>query len=112
MIQSTLDDLSRQNKGIPGDLEVAVLRINDPSLRWRLRNYPAARFVDYLAPGEAPQLLITEANEDLQLPASYRGQDFARSAVVPWTLLTGKEWMKWILFGEAPVAKRLCHPVG
>jgi hypothetical protein len=105
LMKSTLDDLSLQNTGIPGDLDVSVLRIDEPGLRWSLRDYGAAEFVQYLPPGDAPQIVITQANEELQLPASYRGQDFVNSAEVPWTLLTGKEWLRWILFGDAPKQK-------
>ena len=105
LMKSTLDDLSLQNTGIPGDLDVSVLRIDEPGLRWSLRDYGAAEFVQYLPPGGASQIVITQANEELQLPASYRGQDFVNSAEVPWTLLTGKEWLRWILFGDAPTQK-------
>jgi hypothetical protein len=49
--------------------------------------------------------VITQANVELQLPASYRGQDFVSTAEVPWTLLTGKEWLRWVVFGDAPSQK-------
>ena len=105
LLTNTLNDISRQNKGIPGALGVTILRIDDPSLKWSLRDTQEMRGVEALAPGETPNILITNANEDLQLPASYRGQDFARSASVPWSLLTGKEWFKWVIFGNAPLQK-------
>ncbi len=105
LIKSTLDDLSLQKTGIPGDLEVSVLGIDEPGLRWSLRDYSAAEFLQYLPPGGAPQIVITQADEELQLPASYRGQDFVSAAEVPWTLLTGKEWLRWILFGDALTQK-------
>lgn len=105
LLKSTLDDLSLQNSGIPNDLEVSVLEIDEPGLRWSLRDYEATEFVQYLHPGAAPQIVITQANEELKLPASYRGQDFVSAAEVPWTLLTGKEWLRWVVFGDAPSQK-------
>jgi hypothetical protein len=105
LLITTINDISRQNKGVPGNLGVSLLRIDDKALRWNLRDTREVRSVEALAPDETPDLLITNANEGLQLPASYRGQDFVRSATVPWTLLTGKEWFRWVIFGNAPLQK-------
>jgi len=99
----TIDDISRQKQGVPGALGVTSLNVEDASLQWVLRDYRDARFVTALAPNETPDLLITTASENPQLPASYRGQDFTRNESVPWTLLTGKEWLNWIIYGNTPI---------
>jgi hypothetical protein len=99
----TIDDISRQKQGVPGGLGVTSLNVEDASLQWVLRYYRDARFVTALAPNETPDILITTASENPQLPASYRGQDFTRNESVPWTLLTGKEWLNWIIYGNTPV---------
>ena len=102
LLVKTMNDISLQNNGITGGLDVSVLKITDSNLTWAVLDFSKTSFVSSLAKNETPELVITSGNELLELPASYRGQDFVQAAEVPWSLLTWKEWLKWIIFGEAP----------
>ena len=106
LLVKTMNDISLQNKGITGDLDVSVIKLTDSNLTWAIRDFSNTSFVSSLAKNETPELVITSANELLELPASYRGQDFVQAAEIPWSLLTWKEWLKWLIFGEAPTQKQ------
>jgi hypothetical protein len=106
LLKKTIDDLSLLSKGQIGESAISVYQLDDPALVWALRDYPKTRFLSSMAKGESPELLIADVNASLQLGDSYRGQDFVRSAFVPWSLMTGKEWLNWIIFGDAPLQKQ------
>ena len=106
LLKKTIDDVSLQNRGVTGDLEIFFFKLKDPYLRWALQDYAKTSFIDSFGKEETPELVVTSGSDILALPASYRGQDFVQSAEVPWSLLTVKEWMKWLLYGEAPLQKQ------
>jgi hypothetical protein len=106
LLKKTIDDVSLQNRGVTGDLEIFFFKLQNPFLRWALQDYAKTSFIDSFGKEETPELVVTSGSDILTLPASYRGQDFVQSAEVPWSLLTVKEWMKWLLYGEAPLQKQ------
>jgi hypothetical protein len=106
LLKKTIDDISLQNSGVTGDLEIFFFKLRDPFLHWTFQDYSKTSFIDSFGKEEAPELVVTSGSDSLTLPVSYRGQDFVQSAEVPWSLLTIKEWMKWLFYGEAPLQKQ------
>lgn len=106
LLKKTIDDVSLQNRGVTGELEIFFYKLRAPYLHWTFKDYAKTSFIDSFGKEETPELVVTSGSDLLALPASYRGQDFVRSAEVPWSLLTVKEWMKWFFYGEAPLQKQ------
>jgi hypothetical protein len=101
IVVATIEDISLQNGGIKNAIDISVVDFEKPSLKWLLRDFPNSKFVQVLAPGASPSLIITSAEEIVQAPAEYRGQDFSWGTTTPWSLLSIKEWMQWLAFGDA-----------
>jgi hypothetical protein len=73
---ATLRDLSNWHTGLERKLEL-VSTVDAPSLRWALRDYASARFIDAIPPGEMPPVILTRQSAQAPaLTAAYRGQDF------------------------------------
>jgi hypothetical protein len=101
LFTKTVRDLSNWNTGLPNYIDI-LSTVDVPSLRWLLRNYPAARFVSELPPAEKPAIVIT--NRDQQPPnltAAYRGQDFVWWAQPGWTGAVPEDLLNWITYRQA-----------
>lgn len=105
ILLSTIEDISLQNSGIKDDVDITVLNYEKPSLVWLLRDFKNVDFSISLSAKETPSLVITGNQNVLQAPAEYRGQDFSWSVTTPWSLLTTKEWLRWLVFGDAILEK-------
>jgi len=103
LIIKTVEDLSLQQTGERTRGEVTVLGVESSSLAWLLRDMENARFVDTIPAGSQPVLLITPAQEELELSASYTGQDFVLNQVPAWSWMLRPEWLSWISYREAVV---------
>ncbi len=101
ILVATIEDISLQNNGIKNAIDLSVVDFDTPSLEWLLRDFPNTKFIQVLSPSASPSLIITSAEEIVQAPAEYRGQDFSWGTTTPWSLLSIKEWMQWLAFGDA-----------
>lgn len=101
LMKTTLDDLSLWNHHTPNQLDVAVVGIDAPNLRWMLRDYPKVRFLSAIAGDDAPSIIITSAQSPLAQVSTYRGQDFIWSSTPAWQLLSPYDFIRWIVYREA-----------
>lgn len=103
LLMSTLGDLAEYRTGRRDTLDLVVTD-QSPSLRWLLRVWNEASFVDHLSPGELPSVVITSA-EDVspKFSVAYRGQDFALLAYPAWEGALPEDWPDWLVFRHAPV---------
>ena len=103
LLFNTLGDLAEWRSGQADSLDIAVL-INNPSLKWALRAWHTARWINELGVGELPEVIITPGDQtDPKLASSYRGQDFAWSVYPGWDGALPANWVGWVVFREAPV---------
>ncbi len=102
LIRSTLGDLSEWNVRSRSGIEMVVEDNTSPSLRWLLRDFTQVRYVNALAVDGTPAVVFTNNSQPLTLPSAYTGQDFVLQSSVPWSLLYGDEWVRWLITREAP----------
>lgn len=104
LLINSLNDLSQWHTGFTDTLDVVVSGIKSPGLRWALRYYPKTQFVDRLAVGLNPSVVIT-AQDQPDLAAAYRGQNLVWSQVPEWSLMLPAEYLPWLVYHTAPVRK-------
>jgi hypothetical protein len=98
----TLNVLSDLNKGMRNSLDVIVTS-PEASLRWVLRDWPGAKFVTGVIPGENPSAIINAEDQPApSLAASYRGQDFAWWISPAWDGALPNDWARWVVFRSSP----------
>jgi hypothetical protein len=104
LLIKSLEDLSRWNKGLEHSLDIIVAGYPSPSLRWALRNFPNTKFLDQLAVGLNPSVVITSQPRP-ELAAAYRGQGLVWSQIPQWSLILPSEYIPWVMYHTAPVQK-------
>jgi hypothetical protein len=89
--------------GIPVD--IAVVDLDSPSMRWVLRNYQPHQFLPYLPPQAQTSLLITDSTFTPEIADSYRGQDLVWSRQVQWSSLSPFQYLNWMVTGQVPTSE-------
>ena len=99
-----LGDVSEWNTGRRDWLDLVVSGIDTPSLRWGLRNYANVDFIDRLPQTIQPGVVITPEAQgaNLGLPSPYTGQALAWGQKVNWSLLSPREWVRWMVYRDLP----------
>lgn len=98
----TLAELSRWRTGFDRSLDVVVMTWN-PSLRWVLRNWPQAKYLDSIPSGLLPEVIIKTADQPApDLSVGYRGQDFSWWTAPGWSGALPENWPRWLVFRDAP----------
>ncbi|NPV77011.1 MAG: hypothetical protein HPY59_11630 [Anaerolineae bacterium] len=83
-------------------IDLTVVGVDSPGLKWLLRNHQAVQYVESIAADQNPSLVITPVRSSPLSGASYTGQDFNWKQSPAWSLMLPREWMKWLFFREAP----------
>ncbi len=107
LLMGTIGDLSEWNTGIRNQLEVMIIDLDQPSMRWLFRDYNQIAFEKVIPPQAEPALVLTPANISPSFTLPYRGQDFTWSVVPRWDLMIGVEWLDWMVFRNAPVDSQM-----
>ncbi len=102
LLAQTADDISEWSVGQDYAQPVTVLLADSPSVLWTLRNH-APRPVTSLDPASAPPLVVTPAQDSLNLAAAYRGQDFVWRQTPLWDVLLPTDWLRWYFFRDMPM---------
>jgi hypothetical protein len=103
LLIGTIRDLSQLNESIKGGFDVVVVGDVSPALHWLLRDVERVRYASQLPIDSSPALVITTAQPDLALAATYRGQDLVLSESINWQQFKPAEWLRWVVFRSAPV---------
>ncbi len=100
----TLQDLSNWNKGWRQGLDLIVTS-DSPSLRWALRDFAQSSYQEALTSTDLPSVIIAPADQEQpNLLASYRGQDFNWQVSPAWTGILPSDWLMWTAYHQAPAA--------
>ncbi len=100
-----LDFLSDTHAGRTGSLDIAVLGVPSPALRWTLRNYAQTTFTDQIASGVMPAIVITPQEKEPGLAASYRGEGFLWYQTIDWPIMLDSEYLTWFVQRQAAQQK-------
>lgn len=102
LVEKTIKELSDWKIGNPIELNVTVVGLDTPSIRWMLRNQANVRYVDFLTGGSTPPLIISPAEFQPQSSTAYRGQDFTWAQETNWGDLSQENWLAWFIWRKAP----------
>jgi len=100
LLVKQVDELSLWNTGKAEDkMHIALLRVQNPSLEWALRNYTIQE-ADILGTTETPAMVITTSTDTSGLAQTYRGQAFTWANEVMFDQLSVSDWVKWYGFRQ------------
>ncbi len=103
LLLGSIGDFSEWNTGFRNTVDLAVIQIPSPALKWALRTFPDVEYFDVTPLGGSPSLALTHEQPSPGLAATYRGQDFAWEGAPDWDSLLPMEWAKWMVFKSAPM---------
>ncbi|RME46221.1 MAG: hypothetical protein D6796_09325 [Caldilineae bacterium] len=98
-------DLQRQSAERVGDrheIEMAVVGVDTPMLRWGLRRFERVRFVGSFAETGDEPILLARPDAGQPVGRRYVGQEYALIAHWSLDLLNGKEWVRWYVYRYLP----------
>jgi uncharacterized protein (TIGR03663 family) len=100
---TALERVSSHQEGDPHIIAVTVEEATGPVLAWHLQDFRNTRFVEQLSPSvETPVVFTPAEGEEPLLGGSYVGQSFAVQATWNPQGLTRTEFVRWLLYREAP----------
>ena len=105
LLIGTLDNLSDLHATRKDALDITVMGVSSPALRWALRGYSKAIFTDQLETGVQPSIVITEQEKEPALAAAYRGEGFLWYQSTNWSLMLSAEYLPWLVMRHAPLQK-------
>ncbi len=103
LLMQSIGDVSEWNTGQDSMLDLAVIQVPSPALKWALRDYLNVAYYDVIPVRAAPSLALTYEQSSPGLAGTYRGQDFRWTSEPGWSSFTTKDWFKWALFKKAPM---------
>ncbi|MDP2976625.1 MAG: hypothetical protein Q8N45_10505, partial [Anaerolineales bacterium] len=101
LLQKTMDGLSNWRKGHIEALDVTVVELDSPALRWLLRDWEVKE-TGALSPADSPSLVVTPQGMQVNLGAAYRGQDFVWHQTPAWDLARPEDWLRWFVYRQMP----------
>jgi hypothetical protein len=101
---TSLDRVLDWNKRRVEPLEIVVVDLSTPGMRWILQEYDDVAFVPYSPPASQPGIVISDIMTQPEISNSYRGQDLVWSRSVLWEEMSTMDYLKWLITREAPVA--------
>jgi hypothetical protein len=103
LILKVANQISDLNRGDADQLQLTVLNVNAPSLRWLFRDWQVQE-VSELASDATPELMITPPGK-LSLSAEYRGEALVLREVADWDRATSADWLKWFVYRQMPLLR-------
>lgn len=98
----SVGDVSEWKTGRRDWLDIQVDGINLNSIKWLLRNQTHMTFSNGFSANANPSIVITNERSALPLKSQYSGQDFGAFTRPSWSTLSAGDWMRWMIFREAP----------
>jgi hypothetical protein len=99
---SQMNDLSRWKTGSNQALDVTLLGVDSPALRWVLRDWPVT-VSSGLTGAETPAILIaSDQFSKPEIESQYRGQDLIWRSYPAWNQALPADWLRWSLRHEFP----------
>jgi hypothetical protein len=98
-----MNELSRWKAGLNRSLDITILDVDSPALRWSLRDWPVNFSAGTSLSGSSPSIVIVSD----QFPAAefektYRGQDLILRSHPAWDNGLLKDWLRWSILHQFP----------
>ena len=104
-LKSTIADISRWNTGFENRIDIVMVALDQPSLRWALRDYENLILQSGYNPDQSPSLILTGTDQTISSSTSYRGQKFLWAVQPQFSAMRLTDWVKWAVFRTAPEEK-------
>jgi hypothetical protein len=102
LLSATLGNFREWQPSLSTALDIVVVDVPSPALRWTLRNFDRVSYLSGLPTNASPAIIITQNESQMAQSAAYRGQDFVIWRKPAWDILMGREWMTWAIYRVAP----------
>ena len=103
ILTSQINDLSRFKMGTRTALNVTLVGVDSPALRWSLRDWDVSSLPDTSLGSATPDLVISTSNStQSEIAASYRGQGFSWRITPFWDQGLLADWLRWSILHEFP----------
>jgi hypothetical protein len=100
---SQMNDFSRWKAGVNGSLDVTIVDIDSPALRWILRDWPVKVSTGSSLAGTTPSIVISTSQfASAGIETTYRGQDFTLRTYPAWEQGMLSDWLRWSILHEFP----------
>lgn len=107
LLLETIDQLNQWGPRETDGLELAVVDVPSPALRWALRDIKRVTFVSSLPADSSPALVITPNQPELALAATYRGQGLIIGESEIWSQFVTSDWVRWVAFRTIPAGAQV-----
>ncbi len=105
LLINQMGDLARWKVGVPGGLDVQIVGINSPALRWLLRDWQVTESAT-LSARTTPAFIITNPQVDsVAVEAAYRGTDIIWRKYPAWGQAIPSDWLRWLMMRDMPQAE-------
>lgn len=101
LLLMTVNEQSEWSTGDTMSQDVTLLKLDSPALEWLLRGRDL-QMASALSAQDEPAIVVSPQSEDINLPISYRGQDFTWRREPYWEIAGFYEWIKWSVFHTLP----------
>jgi len=102
-LKVSIDRVLNWDKRRADSLEIVVVDMNSPGLRWAMQAYDDVSFVPYSPSITQPGILISDIMTKPEISNSYRGQDLVWSRNPQWEEMSAMQYLNWLLTREAPI---------
>ncbi|MGE5072564.1 MAG: hypothetical protein ACM3MF_03980 [Anaerolineae bacterium] len=99
LLRQTVDDLSDWSRSNADAQPVTIVALDSPALQWLLRGHELHQ-VAALDVSSQPPILIAVGQNNPQLAAGYRGQEFVWRQDPMWDQTTVFDWFRWLGFHQ------------
>lgn len=98
----SLDRVIDWNKIRTVPVEIAVVDLDTPGMRWIFRDFDDTAYVPYVPPSSQPGVLISDSLTQPEISNSYRGQDLVWSQTPNWNVMTPLQYLNWLMTRNTP----------
>jgi type III secretory pathway component EscS len=101
-VQVTIDRTLVWNAHRSQSIELLVLELDTPGLRWALHRYEPLEFLPFLPQQSQPGILLTPMGTIPEISHGYQGQSLVWMRSVPWRELAPSQYLTWLITREVP----------
>jgi len=103
VLVSQMNELSRSKAGLNHSLDVTILSVDSPALRWILRDWPLKISSGNTLAGSTPSIVIaSDQFNRAEIEATYRGRDLKWRTWPAWEQGLLSDWLRWTIRRDFP----------
>ena len=99
---SQMNDISRFKDGVNGVLDVTIVGVDSPALRWILRDWPITVSSGVGLTGTPSLMIASDQFSSANIATTYRGQDLTWRTYPGWNQGLIEDWLRWSILHDFP----------